>query len=116
MAKAAPSKDFRTTRTLLPDEVFLLDNGPRPGPTDLVSKDVWHGIMRLPDDVAITTPCRRLNQERRMSDERDDGRRIVQSRWRARRLVNARLAAVGAGAASNVTEARSTAGQASPPV
>jgi hypothetical protein len=42
-------------RTLLPDEVFLLVNGPRPGPTDLVAEDVWQGIMHLPDDVAITT-------------------------------------------------------------
>lgn len=47
--------DFRTIRTLLPDEVFLLANGPRPGPTDLVAEDIWNGIMHLPDDVAITT-------------------------------------------------------------
>jgi hypothetical protein len=32
-----------------------LANGPRPGPTDLVEEGVWNGIMRLPDDVAITT-------------------------------------------------------------
>jgi hypothetical protein len=39
----------------MPDEVFLLVNGPRRGPTDLVAEDVWNGIMHLPDDVAITT-------------------------------------------------------------
>lgn len=39
----------------MPDEVFLLANGPRPGPTDLVAEDVWNGIMNFPDDVAITT-------------------------------------------------------------
>jgi len=49
------SKDFRSIRTLLPDEVFLLSDGKRPGPTDLVSEEVWDGIMHLPDDVAITT-------------------------------------------------------------
>lgn len=55
MPKRAPYTDFRTIRALLPDEVFLLVNGPRPGPADLVTEDVWHGIMHLPDDVAITT-------------------------------------------------------------
>jgi hypothetical protein len=40
---------------LLPDEIFLLPGGKRPSPTDLVSEEVWHGIMHLPDDVAITT-------------------------------------------------------------
>jgi hypothetical protein len=39
----------------MPDEVFLLASGPRPGPTDLVAEDVWNGIIHLPDDVAITT-------------------------------------------------------------
>jgi hypothetical protein len=55
MTKRRRSGDFRTARALLPDEVFLLENGPRPGPTDLVSEDVWNGIMHLPDDVALTT-------------------------------------------------------------
>src|ERR1700704_666312 len=55
MSKRGPSTDFRTVRALMPDEVFLLTNGPRPGPTDLVAERVWDGIMHLPDDVAITT-------------------------------------------------------------
>jgi hypothetical protein len=55
MAQRALSGDFRTVRALLPDEVFLLPNGPRPGPRDLVAEDVWNGIVCLPDDVAITT-------------------------------------------------------------
>src|SRR5580692_8012910 len=55
MAKRATFTDFRTTRVLLPDEAFALVGGKRPGPTDLVSKDVWNGIMHLPDDVALTT-------------------------------------------------------------
>ena len=50
-----PVVDFRATRALLPDEVFLVVNGPRAGPTDLVPENVWNGIMNLPDDVAMTT-------------------------------------------------------------
>ena len=55
MPKRTHATDFRTTRALLPDEVFLLANGPRSGPTDLVARDVWNGIVHLPDDVALTT-------------------------------------------------------------
>ena len=55
MAKATPSKDFRAKRSLLPDEVFALSSGPRPGPTDLIAEDIWNGITHLPDDVALTT-------------------------------------------------------------
>jgi hypothetical protein len=55
MATRSPSTDFRSLRAFLPDEVFLLVNGPRPGPTDLVSENVWNGITHLPDDVALTT-------------------------------------------------------------
>lgn len=54
IASRSPS-DFRSLRAFLPDEVFLLSNGPRPGPTDLITEDVWNGIMHLPDDVALTT-------------------------------------------------------------
>ncbi len=49
------TEDFRRLRTLLPDEVFLLVNGPRPGPTDLIAEHIWSGIIHLPDDVALTT-------------------------------------------------------------
>src|SRR5205085_3114325 len=27
----------------------------RPGPTDLISEEIWRGIIHLPDDVALTT-------------------------------------------------------------
>lgn len=50
-----PISDFRTKRALLPDEVFLLVSGKRPGPTDLIAEDIWNGIVHLPDDVALTT-------------------------------------------------------------
>jgi hypothetical protein len=55
MAKTTPLNDFRAKRALLPDEVFLLSNGPRPGPTNLIAEDIWNGIIHLPDDVALTT-------------------------------------------------------------
>jgi hypothetical protein len=55
MPKRPHISDFRASRTLMPDDAFLLSSGPRPGPTDLVSEEVWNGIMNLPDDVAITT-------------------------------------------------------------
>jgi hypothetical protein len=55
MGKRKSSKDFRSLRALLPDKAFALRCGKRPGPTDLVRKRVWRGIMHLPDDVAITT-------------------------------------------------------------
>jgi hypothetical protein len=55
MPKRKSSKDFRSLRALLPDKVFAVLEGKRPGPTDLVRKRVWRGIMHLPDDVALTT-------------------------------------------------------------
>ena len=55
MAKVIAAKDFRTERSLMPDEAFLLVSGKRRGPTDPIANDVWNGIMHLPDDVALTT-------------------------------------------------------------
>ena len=55
MSRQNQQQDFRTKRAFLPDEVFLLENGKRPGPTELVLERVWRGIIRLPDDVALTT-------------------------------------------------------------
>jgi hypothetical protein len=45
--------DFRASRKLLDPEVFL--NGSNPPPSDLVDKQIWEGIMNLPDHVSITT-------------------------------------------------------------
>jgi hypothetical protein len=55
MPKRKSKEDFRSSRRLLPDEVFLISGGPYAGPTDLVTQQVWNGIMHLPDDVAIRT-------------------------------------------------------------
>ncbi len=48
--------DFRAQRSVLdPDDFALGSEEPDPPPTDLISEDVWNGIMTLPDDVAIRT-------------------------------------------------------------
>jgi len=49
-------EDFRSYRLILdPDDFALGDEEPDPPPTDLVSREVWEGIMTLPGDVAIRT-------------------------------------------------------------
>ena len=55
MVKRTSPINFRSMRDLLPDDAFLISGGPRPSPTDLVSEDVWNGIVGLPDHVALTT-------------------------------------------------------------
>jgi hypothetical protein len=55
MSKKKSIKDFRSSRELLPDEVFAYVTGNRSRPTDLIRKRIWRGIMHLPDDVALTT-------------------------------------------------------------
>ena len=55
MSKRKSVKDFRSSRKLLPDEVFMEVTGDRSHAPDLVRKRVWRGIMHLPDDVALTT-------------------------------------------------------------
>lgn len=55
MSKHKSVKDFRSSRELLPDEVFAYVTGNRSRPTDLIRKRIWRGIMHLPDDVALTT-------------------------------------------------------------
>lgn len=56
MTRKLDLKDFRAVRRVLePDDFAVSDGGPEPAPTDLISEDAWHGIMLLPDDVAIRT-------------------------------------------------------------
>lgn len=55
MAKRKSDKDFRSSRELLPDEVFAWVTEDRSQQTDLVRKRDWRGIMHLADDVALTT-------------------------------------------------------------
>jgi hypothetical protein len=56
MVRRLDDGDFRAYRKILePDDFALSDGEPDPPPTDLISEDVWDGIMTLPDDVAIRT-------------------------------------------------------------
>jgi len=56
MVKELPLTDFRAVRRVLePSDFALVDDGPEPPPSDLVSENAWHSIMDLPDDVAIRT-------------------------------------------------------------
>jgi hypothetical protein len=56
MAKRKSAKDFRAKRRFLSRKAFLVvsEKNWRTS-TDLVAKDVWDGIMHLPDHVALTT-------------------------------------------------------------
>ncbi len=56
MTKRLSHSDFRTVRVVLEPEDFALGNDePDPPPSDLIAEKTWHGIMDLPDDVAIRT-------------------------------------------------------------
>lgn len=56
MTKRVPESDFRAVRVVLePDDFALGGDEPDPPPSDLISEESWHGIMNLPDDVAIRT-------------------------------------------------------------
>ncbi len=49
-------EDFRAMRHVLaPSDFALGSDEPEPSPTDLIPEEAWHGIMDLPDDVAIRT-------------------------------------------------------------
>jgi hypothetical protein len=55
MPKPLPLTDFRAVRIVLKRGDFAYAPGPEPPPSDPVEKDIWIGIMTLPDDVAIRT-------------------------------------------------------------
>lgn len=56
MPKPLPSEDFRATRIVLePDDFALGSEQKDPSPSDLIDAETWHGIVTLPDDVAIRT-------------------------------------------------------------
>lgn len=56
MVSKLPATDFRARRMVLePSDFALTDGEAEPGPTDLVERTVWHGIMDIADDVAIRT-------------------------------------------------------------
>lgn len=59
MTRQLALSDFRAIRVVLePDDFALGGDEPDPPPTDLITEKTWHGIMDLPDDVAIRTSDR----------------------------------------------------------
>src|SRR6266571_4594011 len=56
MSKRMPLSDFRAVRIVLePDDFALGSDEPDPLPSDLISEDMWRGIVGLADDVVIRT-------------------------------------------------------------
>src|SRR6266550_3888470 len=56
MAKPLTTEDFRAVRVVLePSDFALGAELPEPPPRDLISREIWNHIVRLPDDVAIRT-------------------------------------------------------------
>ncbi|HEV2462256.1 MAG TPA: hypothetical protein VGT04_00495 [Acidobacteriaceae bacterium] len=56
MSKQLSLDDFRAVRVVLePDDFAITDGYPDRPPSDLISKEIWFGIMDLPDDVAVRT-------------------------------------------------------------
>ncbi|MGA8008621.1 MAG: hypothetical protein WCA24_04415 [Thiomonas sp.] len=55
MVRKLDTSDFRAIRMVLEGSDFALVASDREAPSDLVDPAVWHGIMDIADDVAITT-------------------------------------------------------------
>ena len=71
MTKALSTTDFRAVRHILEPHDFALGGDEEdPLPTDQIELEVWHGIMDLPDDVAIRT-----------SDHHGKHLELLQSLW-----------------------------------
>src|SRR5262245_40660100 len=55
--------DFRSQRWVLdPDDFALSDDRPDPPPSDLIAREVWHGMTVVPSDVSIRTSDHRGTQ------------------------------------------------------
>src|SRR5215831_10505935 len=54
MSKKLPLKDFRAVRSKLEPHEFGVSPGQDVVPSQLVDRDVWDGIMHLPEDVSIS--------------------------------------------------------------
>jgi len=60
MTKPLSLSDFRAVRVILePDDFALGSDEPDQPPSDLIAEKTWHGIMDLPDDVAVRTSAHR---------------------------------------------------------
>jgi hypothetical protein len=70
MSKKLPLTDFRAVRSKLEPHEFAISDGQDAAPSDLIEKDVWDGIVHLPEDVSI-----------RISDHNGIRLRLVYSLW-----------------------------------
>jgi hypothetical protein len=70
MAKPFPLTDFRAVRSKLEPHDFALGDGEDPPPSDLVEKEIWDGIIHLPEDVSI-----------RISDHNGTRLKLLYSLW-----------------------------------
>ncbi|MFI5021643.1 MAG: hypothetical protein ACHQRJ_08325 [Alphaproteobacteria bacterium] len=52
MSKPLPLSDFRAVRHVLEEHEYAT-GGKNVPPSNLIERDIWDGIMHLPDDVAI---------------------------------------------------------------
>jgi hypothetical protein len=55
VSKPLPVSDFRAVRIVLEPDDFAVSSGKPDIPTDLIDKEIWDGIMVLPDDVSVRT-------------------------------------------------------------
>lgn len=70
MSKKLLLTDFRAIRSKLEPHDFAISEGQDGPPSDLIDKDVWDGIMHLPEDVSI-----------RISDHNGTRLRLMHGLW-----------------------------------
>ncbi|CAB3773915.1 MULTISPECIES: hypothetical protein [Burkholderia] len=70
MSKKLLLTDFRAVRSKLEPHDFAISEGQDVPPSDLISKNVWDGIMHLPEDVSL-----------RISDHNGTRLRLMYNLW-----------------------------------
>jgi len=70
MPKKLPLTDFRAVRSKLEPHEFAISEGQDAPPSDLIERDIWDGIVHLPEDVSI-----------RISDHNGIRLRLLYSLW-----------------------------------
>jgi hypothetical protein len=53
VAKKLSPRDFRAVRSRLEPHEFAVSEGQDAPPSDLIDREIWNGIMHLPEDVSI---------------------------------------------------------------
>ena len=69
MSKPLPLSDFRAVRHVFEEHEYATGGEDVP-PTNLIERDIWDGIMHLPDDVAV-----------KISDHNGTRLRLLYSLW-----------------------------------